>query len=82
MIWRGNNYKPHQGGIFLTERELYDDPADSESAVNREKHENSGGNNNKPHERGIFPANEEELSDDGAECASILNVEHHKNTDN
>lgn len=81
MIWRGNDYKPNEGGIFLTERELYDDRADSESAVNGEQHDNMGGNDNKPHERGIFLA-EEESFDNLSDSGSSLNREQHSNTDN
>ncbi|KAL6569444.1 hypothetical protein OROMI_013958 [Orobanche minor] len=28
VIWRGENYKPGEGGYFLQERELFDDPDD------------------------------------------------------
>lgn len=52
VIWRGNDYKPHEGGIFLTERESFDDRTDSESAFNEEQHENIGVNDYKPHEGG------------------------------
>ncbi|KAL3829605.1 hypothetical protein ACJIZ3_018407 [Penstemon smallii] len=31
VIWRGKDYKPSQGGYFLTERELFDDPNDDSS---------------------------------------------------
>lgn len=26
VIWRGKNYRPAEGGYFLTERESFDDP--------------------------------------------------------
>ncbi|KAK4411336.1 CRS2-associated factor 1, mitochondrial [Sesamum angolense] len=32
VIWRGKNYKPAEGGYFLTERESFDDPDDDLSA--------------------------------------------------
>ncbi|XP_047976304.1 CRS2-associated factor 1, mitochondrial [Salvia hispanica] len=31
VIWRGRNYKPAEGGYFLTERESFDNPNDSAS---------------------------------------------------
>ncbi|KAG6435709.1 hypothetical protein SASPL_100584 [Salvia splendens] len=31
VIWRGRNYKPTEGGYFLTERESFDNPNDSAS---------------------------------------------------
>lgn len=80
MIWRGKNYKPNEGGIFLTERELYDDHTDNGSAVNGEQHNNIGGNEHKPHQRGIFLA-EGESFDDHSDSGSSLNMEQHENTD-
>lgn len=62
-MWRGNDYKPHEGGIFLTERESYDDSTDIESAVNSDQQENIGGFANKPHEHGIFLAEPEPIDD-------------------
>lgn len=35
MIWRGNDYKPIENGIFLTERESFD-TADGDSAISME----------------------------------------------
>lgn len=31
VIWRGRNYKPAEGGYFLTERESFDNPNDNAS---------------------------------------------------
>ncbi|XP_057792090.1 CRS2-associated factor 1, mitochondrial [Salvia miltiorrhiza] len=31
VIWRGRNYKPAEGGYFLTERESFDNPSDDAS---------------------------------------------------
>lgn len=82
MIWRGKDYKPNEGSIFLTERELYDDHTDNGlTAVNGEQNDNTGGNDNKLHERGIFLA-ERESSDNRADSGSSLNGEQHENTDN
>ncbi|KAL8500166.1 hypothetical protein ACS0TY_019958 [Phlomoides rotata] len=34
VIWRGKNYKPAEGGFFLTERESFDDPNDADENYN------------------------------------------------
>ncbi|XP_074325693.1 CRS2-associated factor 1, mitochondrial isoform X2 [Apium graveolens] len=83
VIWRGNDYKPNEGGIFLTEREQYDDRTDSESAVKGEQHDSIGGNDNKPYERGIvLTERERESIVNHADSSSSLNGEEHDNTDN
>ncbi|PIN16223.1 hypothetical protein CDL12_11100 [Handroanthus impetiginosus] len=45
VIWRGKNYKPAEGGYFLTEREFYDDPDDDLSNC-------AHGNKSIDHDRG------------------------------
>lgn len=51
VIWRGKNYKPAEGGYFLTERESYDDdPQDDlsndghDDESSDDKHSTSGYN--------------------------------------
>lgn len=43
VIWRGKNYKPAEGGYFLTERESFDDP-DDDLSVGTHQNENTDPN--------------------------------------